>query len=125
MRNPGYEVPCNAFCVTQRHYTLSYLQQIIKFCVSGLGNLFTFLVLYEGELSITVHKILFLFLFSEHLLKKPLTVIDQFHSHLEPMKFLRQDSFHDQVSRRLWNGRNAHQMAAAARFKTEMPVNIS
>ncbi|KDR18395.1 Fringe glycosyltransferase, partial [Zootermopsis nevadensis] len=34
----------------------------------------------------------------EHLLKKPLTVIDQFHSHLEPMKFLRQDSFHDQVS---------------------------
>ncbi|XP_021921942.1 fringe glycosyltransferase [Zootermopsis nevadensis] len=34
----------------------------------------------------------------EHLLKKPLTVIDQFHSHLEPMKFLRQDSFHDQIT---------------------------
>ncbi|PNF42912.1 hypothetical protein B7P43_G12325 [Cryptotermes secundus] len=34
----------------------------------------------------------------EHLLRKPLTVIDQFHSHLEPMKFLRQDTFHDQVS---------------------------
>jgi hypothetical protein len=32
------------------------------------------------------------------LLRKPLTVIDQFHSHLEPMKFLRQDTFHDQVS---------------------------
>ena len=38
------------------------------------------------------------FWFSEHLLRKPLTVIDQFHSHLEPMKFLRQDTFHDQVS---------------------------
>jgi len=39
-----------------------------------------------------------LILVSEHLLRKPLTVIDQFHSHLEPMKFLRQDTFHDQVS---------------------------
>jgi hypothetical protein len=36
-------------------------------------------------------------LVSEHLLRKPLTVIDQFHSHLEPMKFLRQETFHDQV----------------------------
>lgn len=36
-------------------------------------------------------------LFSEHLLKKPLTVIDQFHSHLEPMKFIRPDTFQDQV----------------------------
>ncbi|XP_075221072.1 fringe glycosyltransferase [Lycorma delicatula] len=34
----------------------------------------------------------------EHLLKKPLTVVDQFHSHLEPMKFLRQDTFHDQIT---------------------------
>ncbi|XP_069694973.1 fringe glycosyltransferase [Periplaneta americana] len=34
----------------------------------------------------------------EHLLRKPLTVIDQFHSHLEPMKFLRQDTFHDQIT---------------------------
>ncbi|XP_063225108.1 fringe glycosyltransferase isoform X2 [Bacillus rossius redtenbacheri] len=34
----------------------------------------------------------------EHLLKKPLTVIDQFHSHLEPMKFLRQETFHDQIT---------------------------
>ncbi|KAJ9590165.1 hypothetical protein L9F63_016721, partial [Diploptera punctata] len=32
-----------------------------------------------------------------HLLRKPLTVIDQFHSHLEPMKFLRQDTFHEQI----------------------------
>lgn len=34
----------------------------------------------------------------EHLLKKPLTVIDQFHSHLEPMKFLHLDTFHDQIT---------------------------
>ncbi|KAK7868832.1 hypothetical protein R5R35_003666 [Gryllus longicercus] len=34
----------------------------------------------------------------EHLLRKPLTVIDQFHSHLEPMKFLHQDTFHDQIT---------------------------
>ncbi|XP_054270130.1 fringe glycosyltransferase [Macrosteles quadrilineatus] len=34
----------------------------------------------------------------EHLLRKPLTVVDQFHSHLEPMKFLRQDTFHDQIT---------------------------
>lgn len=34
----------------------------------------------------------------EHLLRKPLTVVDQFHSHLEPMKFLRRDSLHDQIS---------------------------
>nr|CAD7462747.1 unnamed protein product [Timema tahoe] len=34
----------------------------------------------------------------EHLLRKPLTVIDKFHSHLEPMKFLRQDTFHQQIT---------------------------
>lgn len=34
----------------------------------------------------------------EHLLKKPLTVVEQFHSHLEPMKFLRKETFHDQVN---------------------------
>uniref|UniRef100_A0A1B6EG05 Fringe-like glycosyltransferase domain-containing protein n=1 Tax=Clastoptera arizonana TaxID=38151 RepID=A0A1B6EG05_9HEMI len=34
----------------------------------------------------------------EHLLRKPLTVVDQFHSHLEPMKFLRQDTFHKQIT---------------------------
>ncbi|XP_014240426.1 fringe glycosyltransferase [Cimex lectularius] len=34
----------------------------------------------------------------EHLLKKPLTVVDQFHSHLEPMKFIAQDTFHDQIT---------------------------
>ncbi|XP_067013198.2 fringe glycosyltransferase [Anabrus simplex] len=34
----------------------------------------------------------------EHLLRKPLTVIDQFHSHLEPMKFLQQDAFHEQIT---------------------------
>ncbi|KAF6203686.1 hypothetical protein GE061_002019 [Apolygus lucorum] len=34
----------------------------------------------------------------EHLLKKPLTVIDQFHSHLEPMKFIRPETFHDQIT---------------------------
>lgn len=33
----------------------------------------------------------------EHLLKKPLTVVDQFHSHLEPMKFIRRDILNDQV----------------------------
>ncbi|XP_015121360.1 fringe glycosyltransferase isoform X1 [Diachasma alloeum] len=34
----------------------------------------------------------------EHLLKKQLTVVEQFHSHLEPMKFLNEDTFHEQVS---------------------------
>nr|KAF7425054.1 hypothetical protein H0235_007492 [Vespula pensylvanica] len=34
----------------------------------------------------------------EYLLKKQLTVIEQFHSHLEPMKFLNKDTFHEQVS---------------------------
>lgn len=34
----------------------------------------------------------------EHLLKKPLTVVDQFHSHLEPMKFIRRDILEDQIS---------------------------
>ncbi|GLV41719.1 fringe [Carabus blaptoides fortunei] len=34
----------------------------------------------------------------EHKLKKPLTVVDQFHSHLEPMKFLRRDTLYDQIS---------------------------
>ncbi|XP_060529244.1 fringe glycosyltransferase [Cylas formicarius] len=34
----------------------------------------------------------------EHLLKKPLTVVDQFHSHLEPMKFIRRDMIEDQIS---------------------------
>lgn len=34
----------------------------------------------------------------EHLLKVPLTVVDNFHSHLEPMEFIRSDTFHDQVS---------------------------
>lgn len=33
----------------------------------------------------------------EYLLKKQLTVIEQFHSHLEPMKFLNKDTFGDQV----------------------------
>ncbi|XP_018376065.1 PREDICTED: fringe glycosyltransferase [Trachymyrmex cornetzi] len=34
----------------------------------------------------------------EYLLKKQLTVVEQFHSHLEPMKFLSKDTFHEQVS---------------------------
>ncbi|XP_030385299.1 fringe glycosyltransferase [Scaptodrosophila lebanonensis] len=34
----------------------------------------------------------------EHLLKVPLTVVDNFHSHLEPMEFIRSDTFQDQVS---------------------------
>lgn len=34
----------------------------------------------------------------EHLLNVPLTVIDTFHSHLEPMEFLRSESFKDQVT---------------------------
>ncbi|XP_050503266.1 fringe glycosyltransferase [Diabrotica virgifera virgifera] len=34
----------------------------------------------------------------EHLLKQPLTVVDQFHSHLEPMKFIRKDMIEDQIS---------------------------
>lgn len=43
----------------------------------------------------------------EHLLKKQLTVVEQFHSHLEPMKFLNEDTFHEQVihykNRGKWN----------------------
>ncbi|XP_058057527.1 fringe glycosyltransferase [Anopheles bellator] len=34
----------------------------------------------------------------EHILKVPLTMIDAFHSHLEPMEFIRPETFHDQVS---------------------------
>lgn len=34
----------------------------------------------------------------EYLLKKQLTVVEQFHSHLEPMKFLNKDTFGEQVS---------------------------
>ncbi|KAG4070934.1 hypothetical protein HA402_001371 [Bradysia odoriphaga] len=34
----------------------------------------------------------------EYLLNVPLTIIDTFHSHLEPMEFLRKDTFKDQVS---------------------------
>lgn len=34
----------------------------------------------------------------EHLLKKQLTVVDLFHSHLEPMKFIRRDLIQDQIS---------------------------
>ncbi|XP_012282368.1 fringe glycosyltransferase isoform X2 [Orussus abietinus] len=34
----------------------------------------------------------------EHLLKKQLTVVEQFHSHLELMRFLNKDTFHEQVS---------------------------
>ncbi|KAJ8682859.1 hypothetical protein QAD02_018651, partial [Eretmocerus hayati] len=34
----------------------------------------------------------------EHLLKKQLTVVEQFHSHLEILKFLNKDTLHDQVS---------------------------
>lgn len=34
----------------------------------------------------------------EHLLKVPLTVIDTFHSHLEPMEILRHETFRDQVT---------------------------
>lgn len=41
----------------------------------------------------------------EHLLKKQLTVVEQFHSHLEPMKFLNKDTFDEQVcfSILFWN----------------------
>lgn len=34
----------------------------------------------------------------EYLLGKPLTVIKEFHSHLEPMKFLQQETFHKQIT---------------------------
>ncbi|ERL86659.1 hypothetical protein D910_04065, partial [Dendroctonus ponderosae] len=34
----------------------------------------------------------------EHLIKKPLTVIDEFHSHLEPMKFIRKDLIEQQAN---------------------------
>lgn len=34
----------------------------------------------------------------EYVLKKKLTVVEQFHSHLEPMRFLDQDTFHEQVN---------------------------
>lgn len=41
---------------------------------------------------------IYIILYTEHLLKVPLTVVDNFHSHLEPMEFIRQDTFQDQVS---------------------------
>lgn len=34
----------------------------------------------------------------EYLLRKPLTVIEQFHSHLEPMKFIKKESLPEQIS---------------------------
>lgn len=34
----------------------------------------------------------------EHMLGKSLTMVDEFHSHLEPMKFLGQDTFQDQIT---------------------------
>lgn len=34
----------------------------------------------------------------EHILKIPLTVVDAFHSHLEPMEFIRPETFQDQAS---------------------------
>lgn len=34
----------------------------------------------------------------EYLLRKPLTVIEQFHSHLEPMKFIRAEALKQQIS---------------------------
>ncbi|XP_037044532.1 fringe glycosyltransferase-like [Bradysia coprophila] len=34
----------------------------------------------------------------EHLLSVPLTVVDQFHSHLEPMEYIGSDTFQNQVS---------------------------
>uniref|UniRef100_A0A131XRV5 Putative fringe glycosyltransferase n=1 Tax=Ixodes ricinus TaxID=34613 RepID=A0A131XRV5_IXORI len=34
----------------------------------------------------------------EHLLKKKLTVVENFHSHLEPMKFLKKEALSDQVT---------------------------
>ena len=36
--------------------------------------------------------------FSEHLLGERLTVVPEFHSHLEPMKRLRQDELDDQIT---------------------------
>lgn len=42
--------------------------------------------------------LIYISLFAEHLLKVPLTVVDNFHSHLEPMEFIRPDTFADQVS---------------------------
>lgn len=40
----------------------------------------------------------------EHLLGKNLTVIEQFHSHLEPMKFIKPYLLHEQVSLTLHKG---------------------
>lgn len=37
------------------------------------------------------------FFSSEHLLSVPLTVVDQFHSHLEPMEYIGSDTFQNQV----------------------------
>ena len=34
----------------------------------------------------------------EHILKKKLTVVEKFHSHFEPMKFLKVETFPEQVS---------------------------
>lgn len=41
----------------------------------------------------------FSFLFPEYLLKVPLTVVDKFHSHLEPLDQIQAQSLNEQVSR--------------------------
>ena len=35
---------------------------------------------------------------TEHMLNTPLTVIDEFHSHLEPQRFISVDNLYDQIS---------------------------
>lgn len=46
----------------------------------------------------SLYHYLFMNIFTEHLLGVPLTVVDQFHSHLEPMEHIGSDTFRDQVS---------------------------
>jgi len=44
--------------------------------------------------SIIINDVLF---FVEHLLKIQLTRVEQFHSHLEPMRLIKKDLFNEQV----------------------------
>lgn len=52
-------------------------------------------------ISISRHKIIkkciFLKKFLEHLLRIQLTRVEQFHSHLEPMRLIKKDLFNEQV----------------------------
>lgn len=60
--------------------------------VIGINRTLSYLTLYSV---ITV--MFFFFIFAENLLKIQLTRVEQFHSHLEPMRLIKKDQFSEQV----------------------------